>query len=373
MGYPGRVNPPTPAHRVSFFSLASAAAAAAATALVLGGCPPPAPTPIDLDDGDPPAADCQAVTLGPVTFSFQDDVSTHFEALLETPIDTPAPDHLVLQFFNYNERIGDLGVGAFPLDDATNDNYGHCAECLLVLADQLGPNDVPGRTFFQSGGTLTLTSNPRDTRDLFGSLRGLTLVESTIGGDALESAPVPGGACLTVADLDLDLRFVPANWTCAPEAYNAGDGVCDCGCGEADADCFVDFGAPPPATVTGCEAGQACLFDVCVDVCDALGGVGCAGGDVCAIGDPQDVCETDPGRVDPAALGEACSDDFVRFLCGVSAGIATGLCDVDVDGDGNRRCAPLCGSAADCAPGEFCFTIVGGSKDGTGKGYCAAE
>lgn len=355
--------------RIAFLSLVTAAIA----------CTPRVPVEVAEGEGEGEAA-CTRVGVGPVTFGFQDDVSTHFEARLTTSLGTPVFDHLVFQFFNYNERVGDSGIGTFALNDEINDNYGHCAECLLVFVDQLEPNDTPTKVFFQSAGSITLTANPRDTASFFGNVRGLKLVETTIGGETLESTPVPGGACLIVDDMDVDLRFVPAGWTCDPALYNSDDGVCDCDCGAIDADCFVDFGAPPPAVTNGCDEGQACIAKfnpdftsepVCTDTCDALAGVGCVGAAVCAVGEPQDLCETDPARVDAAVVGATCSADTNRYLCAVVDGIATGLCNNgDVETGANRECRPLCGSAADCDVGEFCYTIVGGSDDGSGKGWC---
>lgn len=346
----------------------------------LGACAPQTvPPPIATEgEGEGEGEDaCIPVSLGPVRFSFQDDVSTHYEAQLTTTIDTAVPDYLVLQFFNYNERIGDLGIGSFALNDGANGNYGACTECVLVFVDQLDANATPTRTFFQSAGTITLTQNPRETRNLAGSLRGLQLVESTIGGPSLESAPVPGGACLVVDDLELDVRYVPAGWTCEPERFNAGDGVCDCNCGDVDDDCFSD---PAPTTVIGCEEGEACRFDFvfggaatpkCVETCDVFAGAGCAGGGVCALGDPQDLCQDDVDVVDLAGVGEACGTDFNRFICGVVDTIPQGLCsNGNFETGADRVCQPLCERAADCNEGQFCYTIVGGSEDGTGRGYC---
>ena len=349
-------------------------------AVALSACTPRTPVIAEGEGDGEGEGDCIPVTVGDVRFGFQDDVSTRFEAQLTTQLGTPVLDHLVFQFFNYNERTGDAGIGTFDLSDELNDNYGYCKECLLVFVDQLEANDIPTKLFFQSEGTITLTANPRETAGMFGNLRGLKLVESTIGGETSESAPVPGGGCLVLEDIDFDLRFVPAGWTCAPELYDGKDGVCECDCGEADADCFVDFGAPAPPVINGCEAGQTCLAKFipnvssepfCADTCDAFAGVGCDGGAVCAIAEPQDICETDVGRVDLATVGESCTDDVKRYLCGVVDGVATGLCNNgDVDTGLNRECRPLCGRAADCGVDEFCYTIVGGSLDGEGKGWC---
>ena len=359
-----------------------AAISSFAATIGAASCTPRDPSPIAEGEGEGEGEDCLRVGVGPVRFSFRDDVSTHYEAQLTTSLDTPVPDHLVLQFFNYNERIGDSGIGAFSLNDEINNNYGHCMECLLVLVDQLQPNDTPTTTFFQSAGTITLTENPRESANLFGSIRGLKLVETTIGGESFESAPVPGGACLVIDDIDLDLRYVPANWTCEADRYDAGDGVCDCDCGDVDADCFVGFGEPPPPVVNGCDDGQACTFEfafpgaaatpVCIDTCDVLVGEGCTGATVCSFADPQDLCQKDLTTVDTARLGEACGTDFHRSLCNVVNTVPAGLCNNgDLETGEGRVCQPLCRSAADCNVGQFCYTVVGGGEDGTGRGYCA--
>lgn len=52
---------------------------------------------------------------------------------------------------------------------------------------------------------------------------------------------------------------VPPGWTCPPEAWNAGDGICDCACGAPDPDCVLG------ATVLHCPDGFTCAPDgVCV-------------------------------------------------------------------------------------------------------------
>jgi hypothetical protein len=342
---------------------------------VLAGCPPTPPG-VDLDAGpdeDPDAGPggCRPVELGPVTFNFQDDVSTHYQAELITELDTPTPDYLVLQFFNINERIGDFGVGTFALDDAVNGNYGGpCAECLLVFADQATENATPTRTYFQSAGSIELSENPRETRNLFGRITGLQLVESTIGGPALESEPVPGGECLDIGTVELDLRFVDPEWTCDDADYNAGDGVCQCDiCGAPDPDCFADFGEPPPTTIEGCDPGDICDFFGCVKTCDAFGGVGCDVG-VCQVNVPEDRCVTDATAVTNVPVGQRCLDENA-YLCAVAGGIATGLCDFDADFDGERFCRPICQLDADCdeAAGEVCLSFVV-ADDGTIKGFC---
>ncbi len=340
--------------------------------LLLAACPETPPPVVaegegEAGEGEGEGADaCQPIELGPVTFTFQDDVSTHYQAEVLTELDTGAPDFLVLQFFNYNERIGDLGAGTFALDDAPNQNYGGCHECLLVFADQIDELSTPGRVFFQSAGAITVEKNPREALDLVGRIAGLELVESTIGGEALESEPVPGGLCLSVGDVELDVKFVPATWTCDDDAYNAGDGVCDCDCGGVDVDCYAEA---PTTSITGCAAEQICVLGACQLPCDVLAGEGCAvGAGTCGYGDPDDFCQQ--GIVDPAALGASCGTNFERFTCAVTGTLPAGMCDYDPDGDGVRFCKPVCGGVADCEAGQECVSLIGGVGPGAGRGYC---
>lgn len=344
---------------------------ALAMAALLCACAPP-PVSGDDDGGvvDAGGDGCLTATLGPVTFNFQDDVSTHYQAEITSELDGAlAPDFLVLQFFNYNERIGDLGVGTFPLDDGTNDNYGHCAECFMVFTDQPDANGVPARVFFQSGGTLTVERNPREGGDLIGRIDDLVLVESTIGGEDLASAPVPGGDCLVLGDVELDVKFVPQGWTCAPELYNAGDGVCDCACGTVDVDCFPATGAP--TSTVGCGAEQVCTVFGCRDTCDAFAGDACPQAtEVCAFFEPVDTCAPQT-EMDPAAIGETCTDDFMRQWCAVEGTIPMGYCDFDADGDGTRTCRPRCDDASDCTAPDTCVPVVYDDEGGH-RGYCGA-
>ena len=178
---------------------------------------------------------------------------------------------------------------------------------------------------------------------------------------------MPGGECLAFSSITFDFHFVPDGWTCDAAAYNADDNVCDCNCGAVDEDCFPDFGAPE-AEVSGCDNENVCIFDVCAARCDVVAGIGCDAG-LCTLADPVDHC-ADNSQVDGANVGEDCGDDFSRFFCDVVNTLPGGLCDVDLDGDNVRQCKPLCSSAADCGDNQFCFTLFGGSKDGTGRGYC---
>jgi hypothetical protein len=354
--------------RAPLATLLLAVSMLAASMLSVSACEPPPPS-LGEGEGEGEGEACTPVTLGPVAFNFRDDVSTHFQWPVLSPLDTAAPDFLVLQLFNYNERIGPLGVGTFPLDDAINDNYGHCAECLLLLTDQLTPTSQPQRVFFQSAGTITVEENPREVSRLRGQIAGLRLVESTIGGDALESAPVPGGECLDLGTITFDLKIVPTGWTC-DEALFADGSVCHCGCGADDEDCFPAEG-PAPAPV-GCGEGEVCDFGgACRATCDVVAGVGCDNA-LCVFRDPVDVCvglDSFEANADTAAIGEVCDDDTASAYCAVQGTVPRGMCDFDADLDGVRFCKPVCDDDSDCADGDVCQAMAG-FDGGTLRGFC---
>ncbi len=313
---------------------------------VTSGC-----TPLSPDD------------LEPLVFDGQDDVSTSYSLPLKTRIGVPAADYLVLQFINYNERI-DAGAGTFALDEAPNDNFGTCPECIAIWVDQASPNLPPGKFLFQSSGSIRLDLDPR-TRRLVGRLEGVVFREIAVDEMTLSSTFVEGGDCVELtAPLDFDFRYVPPEWTCPAASYFTADG-CDCNCGTADPDCDGPLGAEPITVSADCAAEQACIYGECLDTCDALAKRGCDGGVLCTLQVPEDVCLPGADGIDAAAIGQDCQGIYT--YCAVTAGLPAGLCSND---GGPSVCRPLCASKADCGPDQYCYTIVGGYLDGDGKGYC---
>jgi hypothetical protein len=267
---------------------------------------------------------------------------------VSTDLGTGGPVFLSLEFYSEDPISGTIDLGQ-------QTDYATCSSCVLVYAIDSSGQEV-AKTFYQDGGTLTLT------KDVFTGLDGtatdVSLVEVTINPDTFASTLVPGGTCLSLSSLALSASAAPADWTCAPEKYNDG-ATCDCACGAHDPDCDLDN---PP--IAGCTGTQICgSDDTCVDTCDVLSApaVGCPTG-VCGYQSAdQDICYTDTTLVDAAALGGTCTTATALF-CAVSNTVATGLCD-QFEGD-DLGCRKACNATADCTGAEVCAPVVGT------KGFC---
>jgi hypothetical protein len=147
---------------------------------------------------------------------------------------------------------------AIDLSTGNQANYSSCAECVRVITHDATNTAV--RTYFQSGGTVTLTADPIATKHVTGTIANLALVEVTIDPSTYASTPVVGGKCISVGNVTLDHDAVPNAWTCTHAAYSDG-ATCDCACGMVDPDCAV-AGAP----VTGCTSNQVCSATAtCID------------------------------------------------------------------------------------------------------------
>lgn len=306
---------------------------------------------------------CLSASIEMVGLDAQQDVQTIYSARLSTNLEANIPDLLVFNFININERFGPMALGTFSLSDAPNDNRGTCAECLSIFVDQVTPNSPPTKVFFQSAGSIRVDADPR-TRVFKGRVSGLVLVEVTIDPGTLESTPVPDGQCVEVDDFDVDFKFIPPQWSCAPELYQSG-GMCNCDCGAPDPDCSCDpFANPncPPVIEDDCPQGTVCTSQGCQASCDPFStpAQGCSQGELCAISAGEPSCIPADDRVNGAQLGQTCEGlGILVEYCAVSNTVPAGVCD-DID----SLCRPLCASPADCGPQEQCYTFSGA------YGYC---
>ncbi len=324
-----------------------------------------------LDAGSAPDAGpardvdgCLIATVGAWRAVGSDDVSITYAAPLEPRIDGLAHE-LTLTFNRYGMASY---VGTFDLASGQDTNFGSCARCVMSFHVT-----SPDRGYFADRGALTLGASPF-TRRLDAALANVRLVEVTI--EPMDfvptSVPVPGGACVAIADASVAQTFPPDGWRCDAGDYR--DGVtCHCGCGAFDPDCrdacdplddpdCVPFEPLPELPRTGCMPGEICGVDgECLAGCDHAGRVGCASG-LCGFGVEGDRCYSGaPGdRIDSAAIGEACGTG--NLFCGESGGFLDGMCD-DLDG---YLCRRVCDEASDCdtGAGELCYTVFGD------KGYC---
>jgi len=106
------------------------------------------------------------------------------------------PDIISFEFYSQ-------ATGTFNLAIGNDSNFGTCTQCVLIYQDLNGPND-PQKTFFQTGGTLTIDMNtvPGAAADVTLSWSNVTLAEVTIDPTTFTSTLVPGGDCYTVVDSD---------------------------------------------------------------------------------------------------------------------------------------------------------------------------
>lgn len=136
----------------------------------------------------------------------------------------------------FDPSLNGEAKGTFNLASGGDSNYASCSRCVRMVEDPT----LPGRTFFQTGGTLTIASSSDQLNgSISATLTNVTLVEVTVDASTFVSTPVPGGACvhLNSATINVTGTGVPATWSCDPDYY--GDGYCDCGCGAFDVmDCF---------------------------------------------------------------------------------------------------------------------------------------
>lgn len=181
---------PTRDERMRKFSIALVVLACATTAappLAAASCTPIVlPSTADLREQDPNPA---------WTYGLMGDGTT------DLGLGGPLPDFGRLDIYNNGS------AGSFALGTGPESNYATCDHCVLVYRDIA--NNAPGKTFFQSAGTLTLPQPPgAATLDI--SFTDLTLVEVTIDPDTFISTPVPGGECyVQVSDVLFANGFEP--------------------------------------------------------------------------------------------------------------------------------------------------------------------
>jgi hypothetical protein len=299
------------------------------------------------------SSSCAQLRVQGLSFDSLDDVSIRYTGAVEPGVGTALRDRLLFDVLRRQDFP--TSTGTFALGTGFNGNFATCTHCPLLLEDLLP--DAPARAvYFPEAGEVTLDVDPFSL-SLEARFRGLRMVEVTIGGEFLESTPVPGGRCVDVADFDVDYRFVPMAWTCGDARFNDG-ATCDCGCGAADLDCYPGI----PATV-GCTEQQACVEDRCIDRCSAFAPESrCASG-FCSFSEWGDLCSDDTSRVDPAPLGGTCAS-LDALYCGLEGGLPRGLCDGFARAD--QVCKPVCRTDADCAGGDrlSCLTVA------TERGFC---
>ncbi len=297
---------------------------------------------------------------------------------LVSPIGGPDPDQASLQFFE--SSTVKITPGTYDLSSGADANFATCAHCLLVFEDVSGSGAAT--TFFQQSGTLTLasiTSPPNGV--VAGALTNAKLVEVTVDPNTYESTPVPGGACLFIANSSIA--------TTASEAGKPCTNPSDCGsptatvCDPKTATCPAQPGCT--ATAPNCaDPSDVCLGQVelaavgaCYAKCDPLADTLCDAGFSCV---PISLAASDGAcfRSGTGAADGACNSAQSAISTGCVAGYvcthdqgaeaAAGQCRKVCDFWGPY---PGCGNEQDCTIlGSVCTPI--GETIGIGAACSAA-
>jgi hypothetical protein len=152
------------------------------------------------------------------------------------------PLHYDMEFYQgYGDVSGNIDLSAAP-----QDSYDTCSVC--VIAYTLNTDGSFKRAFFQSGGTMNITTDPVAAKNLNATFTGLKFTEADTSTLAINS----NGACLAYADGTVTHDAVPNAWTCDHAKYNSG-GSCGCMCGAIDPDC-----TDTQTAIDGCTGAVAC-------------------------------------------------------------------------------------------------------------------
>jgi len=101
--------------------------------------------------------------------------------------------------FEFYANGGLITAGTFDLGSGNNTNYETCSQCVLVFMDLDSASGIPQKTFYQTGGTLTVNAMTLPGSDpIKMSWQNVTLAEVTIDPSTFESTLVPNGACITI-------------------------------------------------------------------------------------------------------------------------------------------------------------------------------
>lgn len=114
------------------------------------------------------------------------------------------PDVIYFEF--YSSTASPPATGTFDLGGGKNGNYATCEQCILVYQDYFGT--VPQKTFFQTGGTLTIDANtvPGIAANIGLTWSNVTLAQVTLDPETFASTLVPGGDCYTISAADSIFR-----------------------------------------------------------------------------------------------------------------------------------------------------------------------
>lgn len=318
------------------------------------------PTPDANLTPDAPTDNCTAATPG--AFVFAGAVTGYASWSNELPTDVGGGGSSLLYALFYHTETRTSLVGTWDLAAGDEANYATCATCFVGVA--LDADGNPLKYYYQSGGSINVTTDPVDTATnrLQAMVTDLAMVEVTIDSNTFTSTPVANGQCLRVGSFALDVDNIPVEWTCTDAQYNDG-ATCDCACGAVDPDCDIEA-----APIVGCNGDDLCLSGVCTERCNVLAPQDACTAGSCGFWDAMtDACFTDPADVDVSPIGTACAAESSTY-CAAAGGIAAGICDYYTDASEAMPgiCREACDSNDDCAAHERCLPLLAESN----KGIC---
>jgi hypothetical protein len=204
----------------------------------------------DAADTDTP---CTEITVGQLEVQILDGGAAMWSAPFSPDVGDHGDQELQLGFV---PGVNPSMVGTFDLSDGLQSNYQTCGVCVVAYSND--PAGGLARAFFQKSGTVRVDADPISAEHLTGQLTYVKLQEVTIDLGTYVSTPVPGGACLQINALPVDVGVAPRAWTCGDDTFDDG-AVCDCECGAYDPDCAIQN-----APVDGCGASdQVCVNATC--------------------------------------------------------------------------------------------------------------
>ncbi|MCW5791237.1 MAG: hypothetical protein KIT72_12515 [Polyangiaceae bacterium] len=194
-----------------------------------------------------------APTCTPVTLSNVQGYFTPNTLWAEvSPIGGGEPDFVLIE--QWNARTGTFNLATPP-----NDNYLTSDEAVRGYEDVT--TSGAARLYFQSAGNMTVSRvNTIAPQISAGSLSNVTLVEVTYDS-SLNTTPVPGGRCLTVASASWDITN-----TCYDGGveYSGANACVDCITDSWDNCCAAEVNACSP----GCEDVYFCYLECVGSECD---------------------------------------------------------------------------------------------------------
>ncbi len=140
--------------------------------------------------------DCTVVHISDIASNI--DYPSVYEGTVVEEIGAAFDDLFWIEFY------GTQTAGTF---DLAGTNYVDCQWCIMIAQDNVDDAAATPKSFFQQAGSIVIDElnavGGEMGAESKGRLEGVRLVEVTVASD-YTSTPVPGGACITIAEAEWD-------------------------------------------------------------------------------------------------------------------------------------------------------------------------